>query len=313
MRRCGSWVISIREPGRRRNADARRKFSGTFPAFHLGGFLAKLTPAFMIHPTAVIHPQAKLASGVQVGPHAVIDAGVQLGPDCVVGPLVYLTGHTVAGARNKFHSGCVIGSIPQDLKYRGDRTRLRIGDDNTFREHVTVNCSTTVEGETVLGSHILMMAGSHVGHDCTVEDHVIMANCSALGGHVTVQARAILSACVVVHQFLRVGTLSMTQGGSALSQDLPPYVMAHFGLNLMCGLNSVGLRRAGIPAGERTELKQLYRMLFRSGRNLREVAAEARGRFTGARAQVMLDFVTTTKRGICRDLGSRGGLDRETA
>ena len=138
-----------------------------------------------------------------------------------------------------------------------------------------------------------------------------MANCSALGGHVTVQERAILSACVVVHQFLRVGTLSMTQGGSALSQDLPPYVMAQHGINLMCGLNIVGLRRAGVSSEERTELKRLYRMLFRSGRNLREAAAEARGQFTSARAQFLLDFVTTTKRGICRDMGSRDGNDSD--
>lgn len=258
----------------------------------------------MIHPTAVIHSQAKLAPGVRVGPHAVIDAGVELGPDCVVGPHVYLTGQTVIGARNKFHAGCVIGNTPQDLKYKGEPTRLRIGDDNTFREHVTVNCSTTLEGITVLGSHILIMAGAHVGHDCTVGDHVIIANCSALGGYVTVGERAVLSACVVVHQFLRVGTLSMTQGGSALSQDLPPYAMARYGVNLMCGLNTVGLRRAGLTAEERLELKQAYRLLFRSGTNLRQAVTEARKQFTGARTKVLLDFVAATKRGICRDNGA---------
>lgn len=259
----------------------------------------------MIHPTAIIHPDAKLGPGVRVGPHAVIDGGVQVGADCVIGPNAHLTGQTVIGARNKFHAGCVIGGPPQDLKYKGEPTRLRIGDDNTFREHVTVNCSTTMEGETVLGSHILIMAGGHVGHDSTVGDHVIMANCSALGGHVIVQERAILSACVVVHQFLRVGMLSMTQGGSALSQDLPPYVMARHGINLMCGLNIVGLRRAGLTAAERLELKQAYHLLFRSGTNLRQAVAEARERFTGARTKLLLDFVATSKRGICRHTGAR--------
>ena len=258
----------------------------------------------MIHPTAVIHPQAKLAAGVRVGPHAVIDAEVELGADCVVGPHVYLTGQTTIGARNKFHSGCVIGNIPQDLKYKGDATRLRIGDDNTFREHVTVNCSTTMEGETVLGSDILLMAGSHVGHDSVVGDHVIIANCSALGGHVTVGHRAVLSACVVIHQFVRVGTLVMAQGGAAISQDLPPFTMAHNGLNRLCGLNIVGLRRAGVTPGERLELKQVYHALFRSGKNLREAVTEARDKFTTDRAKLFLDFVATSKRGVCRHVGA---------
>jgi UDP-N-acetylglucosamine acyltransferase len=258
----------------------------------------------MIHPTAVVHPNAKLGPGVRVGPHAVIDGHVELGADCDVGPHAYITGQTVVGARNKFDAGCVIGGAPQDLKYKGELTRLQIGDENTFREHVTVNCSTTVEGLTVLGSHILIMAGAHVGHDSTVGDHVIMANCSALGGHVTVQEGAVLSACVVVHQFLRVGSLSMTQGGSALSQDLPPYAMARHGINLMCGLNIVGLRRAGLTAEERLELKRAYHLLFRSGTNLRQAVAEAREKYTGARTKLLLDFVATTKRGVCRHVGA---------
>jgi len=257
----------------------------------------------MIHPTAVIHPQAKLGAGVRVAPHAVIDADVELGAECVVGPHAYLTGRTVIGARNQFHAGCVIGDAPQDLKYRGEPTRVRIGDDNVFREHSTVNRSTTVEGETVLGSHNFLMAGSHVGHNSVVGDHVIFANCMALGGYVVVQDRVFISACSVVHQFVRVGTLAMTQGGVALSQDLPPFTMAHNGLNRLCGLNIVGLRRAGFTSAERVELKQLYRLLFRSGKNLREAVAEGRQQFTGPRAQELLDFVATSKRGICRDIG----------
>ncbi len=265
----------------------------------------------MIHPTAVIHPQARLGANVRVGPHAVIDADVVLGAECVVGPHVYLTGQTTIGARNKFHSGCVIGNIPQDLKYQGDPTRLRVGDDNTFREHVTVNCSTTMEGETVLGSHILLMAGCHVGHDSVVGDHVIIANCSALGGHVTVGDRTVLSACVVVHQFVRVGTLAMAQGGSAISQDVPPFAMVHNGLNRLCGLNVVGLRRAGVPANERLELKQVYHALFRSGKNLREAVAEAREKFRTERAKLFLDFVATSKRGVCRHTGASGADGEE--
>lgn len=266
----------------------------------------------MIHPTAVIHPQAKLGNNVQAGPHAVIDAEVELGADCIVGPHVYLTGRTIIGARNQFHAGCVIGDAPQDLKYKGEPTRVRIGDDNVFREHSTVNRSTTVEGETVLGSHNYMMAGSHVGHNSLVGDHVIFANCSALGGYVTVQDRAFISACVVVHQFVRVGMLAMTQGGTALSQDLPPFTMARHGINEMCGLNIVGLRRTGATSGERLELKRLYHALFRSGKNLREAVAAARSEFTGVRAKWLLDFVAESKRGVCRD-ARFAETDREEA
>jgi UDP-N-acetylglucosamine acyltransferase len=261
----------------------------------------------MIHPTAVIHPQAKLASGVQVGAHAVIDADVELGADCVVGPLVYLTGRTIIGARNKFHSGSVVGNVPQDLKYKGDPTRLQIGDDNTFRESVTVNCSTSLEGVTIIGSNNLFMANAHIAHDCTVGNHVIIANSTALAGHVTIGDRTVLSACVVIHQFLRIGTMVMAQGGAAISQEVPPFTMAHNGLNRLCGLNIVGLRRAGVPANERLELKQVYHALFRSGKNLREAVAEARDKFTTERAKLLLDFVATSKRGVCRHAGSSEG------
>src|ERR1039458_7232974 len=146
----------------------------------------------MIHPTAIIHPKAKLDATVRIGPYAVIDAGVELGANCVVGPHVYLTGETKIGANNHFHAGCVIGDAPQDLKYKGELTRLRIGDDNVFREHVTLHRSNKPGTETVVGSHNFLMANSHVAHNCTVGDHVILANGALLGGHAVVQDRAVL-------------------------------------------------------------------------------------------------------------------------
>ena len=137
----------------------------------------------MIHPTAIIHPKAKLDPSVRVGPYVVIDEGVELGPQCVIGPHVYLTGLTVIGAHNRFHAGCVIGDAPQDLKYDGKPTRLRIGDHNVFREQFSVHRSTTADGETVIGSHNFLMVNAHVAHNCRVGDHVILANGVALGGH----------------------------------------------------------------------------------------------------------------------------------
>lgn len=254
----------------------------------------------MIHPTAIVHPKAKLDPSVRVGPYAIIDEGVELGPKCDIGPYVYLTGLTSIGAGNRFFAGCVIGEAPQDLKYHDEPTRLRIGENNVFREHVTVHRSTKVGEETVVGSENFLMAGAHVAHNCLVGNNVIMANGATLGGHAVIGDRAFLSGSCLVHQFVRVGTLAIMQGGSAVSADLPPYSIVR-SVNVLCGLNTVGLRRAGFTSAERLELKQLYHALFRSGNNLRAAVAEARQSFSSAPARVMLEFVTTAKRGLCAD------------
>jgi UDP-N-acetylglucosamine acyltransferase len=265
----------------------------------------------VIHPTAIIHPKARLDSTVQVGPYAVIDEGVELGPHCLVGPHVYLTGLTAIGAHNQFHAGCVIGDAPQDVKYDGAPTRLRIGDHNRFREHVTVHRSNTTEAATIIGSHNFLMQHSHVAHNCRVGDHVIVAGGALLAGHVTVQDRAFISGNCLVHQFTRVGTLALMQGGAAISKDLPPFTVA-LRENEICGLNSVGLRRAGFTAGQRLELKQLYHALFRRGQNLRNAVAAARKEFPGPAAATLLDFVAGAKRGVCTDV-SRAAEGSETS
>jgi UDP-N-acetylglucosamine acyltransferase len=264
----------------------------------------------MVHKTAIIHPKAKLDATVQVGPYAVIDEGVELGANCVVGPHVYFTGLTTIGAHNHFHAGCVIGDAPQDLKYKGEPTRLRIGDHNVFREHVTVHRSTKLDVETIIGSHNFFMANAHVAHNCVVGDHVILTNGALLGGHAVVQDRAFISGNCGVHQFCRVGTLALMQGGSIITQDLPPFTMVHR-VNELCGLNSVGLRRAGFTAEQRLELKQLYHLLFRSGKNLRAAIAEARKKKTSAPANILLDFITETKRGVCADAGHASGENED--
>jgi UDP-N-acetylglucosamine acyltransferase len=265
----------------------------------------------MIHPTAIVHPQAKLDSSVQIGPHAVIDAEVELGAGCVVGPHVYLTGVAKIGAGNQFHAGCVIGGAPQDLKYKNEPTRVVIGDNNVFREHVTVNRATKPEDATVVGSNNFIMAGAHIAHNCLVGNHVIIANGTPLGGHAVVQDRAFLSGNCLVHQFCRVGTLAIMQGGSAISKDLPPFTVAR-GDNGICGLNVVGLRRAGFSAADRQELKKLYHALFRSGKIFSEAVAGARKHFTSPGAKVMLEFIAASKRGVCADGGAaRGGNEEE--
>jgi UDP-N-acetylglucosamine acyltransferase len=243
-----------------------------------------------------------------VGPFAVIEAGVELGANCIVGPHVYLTGILKAGAGNKFHAGSVIGGAPQDLKYKGEATRVIIGDNNTFREHVTVNCATTPEEDTVLGSNNLFMAGVHIAHNCVLGSHIIMANTSMLGGHVVVADRALISGSCLVHQFCHIGTLAIMQGGAAISKDLAPFTVAG-GLNTIRGLNVIGLRRNGFSAGERLELKNLYHALFRSGRTITEAATAARGEFMSPSSRVMLDFIAASKRGVCADRTAARGVE----
>lgn len=256
----------------------------------------------MIHPSAVIHPKARLHPTVCVEPFAVIDEGVEIGAHCVIGPHVYLTGLTTIGTHNRFHAGCVIGDTPQDVKYDGVPTSLRIGSHNLFREHVTVHRSTRVGEETIIGSHNFLMANCHVAHNCQLGDHLIIANGGLLGGHVMVGDRAFISGNCLVHQFVRVGTLAIMQGGSAISKDLPPFTMS-LRVNEICGLNTLGLRRAGYTEAQRLELRQVYHALFRSGDNLRAAVTAARKRFSSAAAKTMIEFVAGAKRGVCADVG----------
>ena len=256
----------------------------------------------MIHPTAIIHPKAQVDVTASVGPYVVIDEGVEVGPHCRIGPHAHLTGLVSLGEYNEIHTGCVIGDAPQDLKYKGEPTRVRIGAHNVFREHVTVNRSNKLTESTVIGSRNFLMANSHVAHNCRLGDNVILANGALLAGHVTVGNGAFISGNCAVHQFVRVGTLALMQGGSAISMDLPPYTVA-CNNNELCGLNVVGLRRAGLTATERAELKQIYRALFRQGQNLRAAVAQAQKDYSSPAAKVMLEFVAATKRGICFDTG----------
>jgi UDP-N-acetylglucosamine acyltransferase len=264
----------------------------------------------VIHPTAIIHPRAKVDPTVSVGPYAVIDEGVELGAHCVVGPHVYLTGLTTIGEHNIFYASCVIGGAPQDLKYKNEPTRLRLGDHNVCRENFTVHRSNKPETETVIGSHNYFMVSVHIGHNSVIGDGVIIVPGAQLAGHVTVEDRALISGNCLIHQFCRVGTLALMQGGSAISQDLPPFTIAHR-VNEICGLNVIGLRRAGFTAEQRLELKRLYRALFRSGKNLRAAVEAARTGFTSLAAKKMLDFVAGTQRGVCSDVGGAAGAGED--
>ena len=268
----------------------------------------------MIHPTAIIDPKAKLGANLRIGPYSIIDAGVELGDDCELEPHVHLTGNTVIGRGNQFYTGCVIGGAPQDLKYHGEPTRLTVGDRNVFRENVTVHRSAKMDGVTEIGSHNFLMAQSHVGHNVRLGNHVILANGALLAGHATVDDRVFISGNCLVHQFTRIGTLALMQGGSGVSMDVPPYTITR-GDNGICGLNVIGMRRAGIPPATRLELKRLYLKLFRTDSAFRKVLAEASadGEFNTEPARTLLAFCAVTKRGLCKDTGRGKSMDTDDA
>lgn len=260
----------------------------------------------MIHPTAIIDPKAELDPSVEVGPYAIIDGDVKVGAGCKLGPFVHLTGNTTIGVNNTFHTGSVIGDAPQDFKYKGEPTRLRIGDNNVFREHANVHRSNKMEDDTVIGSNNFLMANSHIGHNVVLGNHIIVANGVLIAGHAVIGDRVFLSGNSLVHQFVRVGALALMQGGSAVSKDLPPYCIARGG-NGICGLNVIGLRRNGFGPEERLQLKQAYHALFRTRERRVQALEKARSRFDSPAVKLLIDFVATTKRGVCADTGFDGG------
>lgn len=222
----------------------------------------------LIHPTAVIHPNADLHPTVQVGAYAVIGARVKVGPGTIIGPHVVLDGWTEIGARNQIFPGSAIGLEPQDLKYDGSVTLVKIGDDNLIREYVTINRATRAGEATVIGNNNMLMAYAHVAHNCVLEDHVIISNSVALAGHIHIESQARISGVLGVHQFVRIGRLSMIAGMSRIDRDVPPFMLVEGNPSRVRSLNQVGLKRAGITdMGDGRvfqSLKKAFRLLYRS-------------------------------------------------
>lgn len=256
----------------------------------------------MRHPTAIIHPGARLADDVEVGAYSIIGEHVEIGAGTVVGPHVTIGGHTRIGARNRIFQFCSIGEIPQDKKYAGEPTRLEIGDDNTIRECCTFNIGTAQDtGVTRMGNHNWIMAYVHVAHDCQVGSHIIFANCTQLAGHVHVDDHAILGGFTGVHQFCKVGAHVMTGVGSVILQDIPPYVMAAGNPTAPHGINSEGLKRRGFTSEAIMTIKRAYKTLYKSGLTL-EKARETILEQASACPELGLltDFLGSSTRGIIR-------------
>jgi UDP-N-acetylglucosamine acyltransferase len=254
-----------------------------------------------IHPTAIVDPAVELGAGTIVGPYCIVEAGVRLGPECWLQHHVTLCGPTEAGARNKFFAYCSIGQQTQDLKYRGEPTHLSIGDDNSFREFVTVNRSTAHDGKTRVGSCGNFLAYSHIGHDCTVGDSVVFSNNGTLAGHVQVGDHAVIGGLTAVHQFCRIGAFAITGGCSKIVQDVPPFMIADGNPAEVRGVNLVGLERAGFEPENVKWIKEAFRLIYRSKLNTRQALEAVREKLPPNEliAQIVA-FIESSERGIIR-------------
>jgi UDP-N-acetylglucosamine acyltransferase len=253
----------------------------------------------LIHPTAVIHAGADLHPTVQVGAYAVIGGKVKVGPGSSIGAHAVVDGWTEIGARNQIFPGAVIGLEPQDLKYDGSPTMVKIGDDNLIREYVTINRATGAGEATVLGDGNLLMAYVHVGHNCVLGDRVIIANGVALAGHVHIESQARISGILGVHQFVRIGRLAMVGGMSRIDRDVPPYMLVEGNPSRVRSLNQVGLKRAGLVDSDEGEvfysLKQAFRLLYRSGLTLQDALTEIKALPSNVHLQHLYDFLVMSK------------------
>lgn len=224
-----------------------------------------------IHPSAIVDTGAELAADVEVGPYAVIGPQVVLGEGTTVGPHAVIEGPTRIGRHNRIHAHVTLGGAPQDKKYRGEPTRLEVGDGNTFRECVTVNRGTVQDGGvTRIGHDNWVMAYVHIAHDCLVGDHTILANTTNLAGHVQIGDWVILGGCSQVHQFCKIGAHAMTGVSTVVLHDIPPFVMASGNTAQAHGMNTEGLRRRGFSAPSLAALRQAYKTLYRSGLTLQQ-------------------------------------------
>ncbi len=258
-----------------------------------------------IHETAVISPRAELAPDVRVGAYALIEADAQIGAGCEIGAHAVIKRFTTLGRRNRVYEQAVLGGEPQDMKFRGEESRLVIGDDNLIREFVTIHRACGEGEATLVGSRNFLMIGAHIAHNCIVGDDNIFANGVALAGHITVEDHVFLSSDVGAHQFVRFGRYAMVGGKSKITRDVLPFFTTDGNPARARGLNSVGLRRAGFTPEERRALKQAYQILFRSGLPL-AAALAALEELDEAHARHLASFIKGSRRGFTRARATRG-------
>lgn len=264
-------------------------------------WLQRLTNNMNIHPTAIIDKQVELEEGVSVGPYTIIRGKVVIGQDTKIASNVLIDDGTIIGKNCSIHHGAVLGTPPQDLKFSGERTILRLGNNNVIREYVCVNRGTKHRGETTLGNNCFLMMYSHIAHDCIVGDNVIMANSVNLGGHVEIEDYAILGGIVPVHQFVHIGRHSIVGGGFRAMQDVCPYALAGGYPLRIVGVNKIGLKRRGFPQKTIDILAKAFKILFHSKFNTSQAIEKIKSDLEPIpEIKHILDFIARSERGIVK-------------
>jgi UDP-N-acetylglucosamine acyltransferase len=253
-----------------------------------------------IHPAAIVDPNAKIGAAVEIAPFSIIGPHVTIGEKTIVQSHVVIEGEVAIGSGNFIGHGAIIGAPPQDVSFSSERkTKVQIGDDNIIREYCTIHRGSADGSATKIGDRNFLMAGAHIGHNCLVGNNVVIANNCLLAGYVRVDDGAFLGGGSTFHQFMHIGRLVMVQGSSAFGKDLPPFVVAAE-RNSVFGLNIVGMRRAGLSANDRNEIKEAFKLVYLSGLNTSQALEKAEAMTLGVPAREFLDFVADSKkRGIC--------------
>jgi len=254
-----------------------------------------------IHPTAIIDKKAKLADDVEVGPYSIIGPQVEIQKSVSIGVHVVVEGNTTIGEKCRIFTGVVIGSIPQDLKYKGANSFLKIGKNNIIREYVTLNPGTNEGGVTSVGDGNLLMAYSHVAHDCKIGNNCVIANAGTLAGYVTIEDSVVVGGLAAIHQFVRVGKVSIIGGCSKVVQDIAPFSTCDGHPTRVYGLNLIGLKRSGVSKEAVFALKEAFKILFYSGLTFKNAADKVKQEVESfEEVSYLLDFIKNSKRGVCR-------------
>lgn len=248
---------------------------------------------------ASVDPKAELGAGVKIGPFCVIEPGVTIGDGTTIEAGAVIKSHTQIGRNCRIHAGAILGDLPQDRKFKGEESYLRVGDNVVIREYTTLNRATGEGNATQIGSDTMLMAFCHVGHNCQIGERVTMANQVGVSGHTVIEDNVVLGGITGIHQYVRIGKVSIIGGYSKVVQDVPPFMMADGRPNKVHGLNVIGLRRAGIPASVRSELKLAFRLLYRDGLNMGHAIERIEAEVQPSKERdYLLDFLKRERTGL---------------
>lgn len=260
-----------------------------------------IDPSAQVAATARVHSDAVVGPGAIVGEFAVIERDAIIGPGTQLEPYVYVKRWTTMGEGNRISAGTVLGTDPLDKNFTGERSYLKIGNENIIREHYTISRGTTPDSETVIGDSNFIMTSGHIAHNCKIGNRTVIASCALVAGYVEVEDEAFISGGVVIHQYSKIGRLAMIAGNTRVNSDVPPFFMyADFNIAAK-GLNLVGLKRAGLTSAEIQSLKKAYKILYRSGLKLEDALKQIESEVDTDHARHLVRFVRSSERGICRE------------